>query len=225
MNLNMDEVHKLNPPGLHNLRPMLVVVEVLMGLIAKEMPGSRMMLKLVRALARYQKQARDNEAYNLNVRIKAWVMAVAERRSWVRSVIGEAAIRRWQVRCDNLYGGRDVGGGTARRRPTSRHDISNLQTRPYDWKRFVMADLNWLRLEPLDVRPVKPIANISGRWPREARPFKPLEFWAFELAEDYQPPIKVRMPKEPAPTEPYSLPKSGQTSQSNSGSPGEYKPP
>ena len=185
MKLDLIEIQKLNPPGLLNVRPMLFVVEVMMGLIAKEMPGSRMMLKLVRALARYQKLVRDNEAYNLNVRIKFWVLAQAQRRAWVRGIIGEAAVRRWQRRYDNLYGGLDIADTNKPTNLSKLIGVVGLQTRAYDWKQFVMADLNWLRVRPLDVKPATSYTQSLytqslGHWrqSRGSRCFKPVEFWA-----------------------------------------------
>lgn len=185
MYLNMDEINKLNPPRLLNLRPMLFVVEVMMGLIAKEVPGSRMMLKLVRALGRYQKQVRENEAYNLNVKIKAWVLAQAERRAWVRGIIGEAAIRAWQVRYDNLAHPVEI--------PPKRHNKARAAPRsdvlPYQWKRFAMADISWQETRPFPTRDTS-LPTLPGSWqqPRKSRGFKPVEFYPFELAADYEPP-------------------------------------
>ena len=195
MKLDLTAIHKLSPPGLLDEGPILFAVEVITNLITAQIIGSKIMLKLVRALGRCSKQARDNEAYNLNVRIKAWVLAAAERRAWVRSIIGEAAIRRWQWHRDNLYTPTAPTAPTApitAKPDTAAKPISGprLDTIPYIWKQFAMADLNWLRFRPLDVSPLgRTVGTPLAHWsqPRPSRGFKPVEFWAYELADDYEP--------------------------------------
>lgn len=179
------------------MRPMLFVVDLMMGLIAKEVPGNLMMLRLVRALGRYQKHVRENAAYNLNVKIKAWVMAQAERRAWVRSIIGEVAIRRWQWRRDNLY-----ASTTTKLVKTAKPiSIPKLDFKPYSWKRFAMADLSWLEIKPLASLDTS-LSTTLGGWQnaRESRGFKPIEFWAFELAADYDDYAPAKAQKATTPT-------------------------
>lgn len=186
MKLDMDEIRTLTPPGLHNLRPMLRVVEILTALITKQVPGSAAMLKLVRAVGRYAKQARDNANHNLNMQIRAWVLAQPERRLWVRRIIGEAAIRRWEKRYANLpHPSRPPVQTMQRAKPIAAAKFAN---RPYAWKQFALVNLSFLELQPFDLR--SPALINTGNWsqPRAPRGVKPPAFWGFELAPDYRPP-------------------------------------
>lgn len=213
MKLDLDEIQKLTPPGLHNLRPMLLVVEVITALITKQVVGSPIMLKLIRTLGRYQKQARDNEAYNLAVRIKFWVMAEAERRAWVRRIIGENNIRRWQERYDNLHRPHLGKPAPKRQAPTNPSKLPTMTVKPYVWKRFAMANLSWLEFTPLVAKSAyfgDILGTHLGNWhqPRETRGFKPVEFWAFELADDYQPPEPTETKTHTAIAQTHAVPSS-----------------
>jgi hypothetical protein len=96
MKLDLVEIQKLSPRGLWQLAPIRMLIETLRSVIRAGVGGTYSLV-YARMLAQQSESLRQKIRENLNMRIKAWVMQCPDRILWVRSVIGEAAIRRWRM--------------------------------------------------------------------------------------------------------------------------------
>lgn len=194
----MKTIEKLRPPGLLDVSVLTRVIVLLYGVIERHAHDSRAVLKLTRIIGRLQKQDRENRNFNLNMQIKMWVMQCQDRIAWVRGIIGEAAIRRWQRRYDIALG-RNVPSSLSQaatiknKTPKDRvqrqlvHGVGRSRAvRPYDWKRFGLVPLSEVVIiagVENSARNVTKVTNKIGQWsqPRSNREMKPVTFMPFEL--------------------------------------------
>ncbi|MCF6274292.1 MAG: hypothetical protein L3J05_00825 [Robiginitomaculum sp.] len=151
-------------------------------------------------MGRLIRQLREGYNFNQNLRIRAWVLACARRRAWVRSVIGEAAITRWQHKYDVLSG---VAPRPAISAPKPKENpwqqankAQNKPPKPTDQKQdkqFALPNLSEMFFKPATEVPSiyvqDPLYKIAPVfWPRPARVLTPPVFWPHELTDDYIPP-------------------------------------
>jgi len=103
MKLDLIEIDKLSPRGLYVLTELRAVVAVLVSVIKAGIGSAREVRSYAFMLVQYRKTLRTQTQHNRNLKIKTWVMQCPKRTAWVRSVIGEATIRRWTVRMRAAY--------------------------------------------------------------------------------------------------------------------------
>jgi len=96
MKLDLVAINKLSPPGLWDLASLSAVISMLYGVVKARLGGSSAAILYMHMIAWNTKSLRDKTRENLGMRIKAWVMQCPARIIWVRSIIGEPAIRKWQ---------------------------------------------------------------------------------------------------------------------------------
>lgn len=88
MKLDLVEIQKLSPPGLWDLGVLSAFIDILL-----HASGG---IGYMRMAMRYRQQLRARAVENFNMRIKAWVLLCPARITWVRHIIGEAAIKKWR---------------------------------------------------------------------------------------------------------------------------------
>jgi len=105
MKLDLPAIHKLAPPGLYALADLRAFVLVLVRVIELGIgiSGAGDAKSYAHMLARHTKELRTKTSVNLNLKLKAWVLACPERIIHARTVIGEAAIRNWVARLRAAY--------------------------------------------------------------------------------------------------------------------------
>ncbi|MCF6219563.1 MAG: hypothetical protein L3J65_00475 [Robiginitomaculum sp.] len=100
----MNAINKLDPPGLLNLTALFALVRQLIAGLDVYGIANDASLKSAFMLGRLIRQLREEYNFNHNLRVRMWVLACSKRRAWVRWVIGETAIARWQHKYDVLSG-------------------------------------------------------------------------------------------------------------------------
>ena len=190
----IDEKHTDWPDGPSltgwlNPGPLKTCYDALMALIVVHIADAKICLKLNRILAKVSRERRAQANHNLNLQIKAFVLACPKRVAYVRSIIGEGAITRWLRRDKNL-----CRAAKPRARP-GRENRKMSEPAPYVWKRYglpkIANSLTPQRLRSNLSAPSKP----GRKWPRAKRILKPVIFWPHEL----RPKAKTGPSKAPAP--------------------------
>ncbi len=196
----MCAINKLSPPGLLNLASLFELVRRLIAGLDVYGIANDASVQNALLMGRLIRQLGEGYNFNQNLRIRAWILACARRRVWVRSVIGEAAINRWQHKYDVLSG---IAPRTAISAPKSKENpwqqASKAQNKPpkprgqkLD-KQFALPNLSELFFKPAMEVSSKYVQNSSYKiapvfWPRLARVLTPPVFWPHELTDDYIPP-------------------------------------
>ncbi len=93
MKLDLVQINKLSPPGLWDVQ---VLSALIACLVQVKDGGIGPRLVYGRMIDKFSQELREKIHANLNMRIKAWVLICPARIIWVRQIIGEAAIRKWQ---------------------------------------------------------------------------------------------------------------------------------
>jgi hypothetical protein len=156
MKFDLVEINKLSPPGLWNLVTLTAFIDTLRGVVEAGIGGSRAVLIYSHMVVRYSREFRLKTRQNLNMRIKAWVMQCPKRITYVRSVIGEAAIKRWRTNQladyaltkyfgdwkrkfpDGFGGGFE---GLHQKQKQALKPTFQKYLRPYNWKPFVLTKI------------------------------------------------------------------------------------
>lgn len=198
MELDMHAIRRLSPRGLWSLAPIQALIGTLLAVIKSGSVGHYSPLYR-RMLVEQQMRLREKIFENLNMRIKAWVMQCPERIAWVRSIIGEAAIKHWRKNRLADYALRKYFGDWKRKFPNGfKNDgFGNKEqakrqmrkpgfvhtARPYIWKPFALIKIiNVSRF--LYGRPAPKTNTASAQhWtqPREKHTLKPVRFTPSEL--------------------------------------------
>ena len=118
----------LDPGGL------LMILEILQWHLAAHLHDAKLVRKLSRTIAMVSKEAWHQAQHNLNAQIREFVLPCPKRRAFVRSVIGEAAIKRWETRYKNRFAlpldEDKKPKGKARKAP-----------KPYKWKPYALPEI------------------------------------------------------------------------------------
>jgi len=151
MKLDLVEINRLSPPSLWQLAPIRALIETLLVVI-KSKSGGQFTGLYKRMLVQQSKNLREKIRENLNMRIKAWIMHCPARIAWVRSIIGEAAIRRWRMNRLADYALTKYFGDWKSKWPNgfnqhfNQHHEKQPRTlkfqgklRPYNWKPFTLT--------------------------------------------------------------------------------------
>ena len=192
MKLDLHAISKLNPPDILDLWGPEFVAQVLMGLVAAQVAGSLMMRKYSRALARHARELCALRTYNLNLRIRMWVLADPKRIAWVRGILGEPAIKRWQKRYESLR-----ATGKLPVTVLSKRKDSKTKRGRYSRKPFALADISHLKEQIAPCRFITyspPKARLddprftgqdrlTDQAPRQPKHAPRPEFWPDELVE------------------------------------------
>jgi len=147
MKLDLIAIHKLSPPGLWDTEALSAFISSLYLVMARGVGSRRVYGRMV---LRFSRELREKIRDNLNMRIKAWVLQCPIRIAWVRGIIGETAIKRWQQnRLANYAFTRAFGdwktkfsGGFARRANNQGRRFKAAFTqnmRTYTWKPFALV--------------------------------------------------------------------------------------
>lgn len=160
-------------------------------------------LAYMSTVRRYRDELREKVQDNLNMRIKAWVLMCPARIEWVRQIIGEAAIRKWQKNRLADYALSKYFGDWQTKFPNgfTRDDSAEIgkppriivnKTRAYNWKPFTLVKIANIERILFGQNISKPVADtaIEGmcKWQhasaphmRAPRAMKPVEFTPHEL--------------------------------------------
>ncbi|PHS41554.1 MAG: hypothetical protein COA91_01910 [Robiginitomaculum sp.] len=154
MKLDLIEIDKLSPRGLYVLAELRAVVAVLVSVIKAGIGSAREVRSYAFMLVQYRKTLRERAQHNQNLKIKTWVMQCPKRTTWVRSVIGEATIRRWIIRMRAAYFSPTMMGNGL---PEDGRDKKpEIKYGPRTIKPFALAKLSQ----------VEKLLPFRPRWPR-----------------------------------------------------------
>ena len=95
MKLDLIAVRKLSPAGLWDLKELKTLISTLLAVIACGLCDAGTVSLSGRMLKQYRRDLHERTLDNFNMRVKAWVLQCPSRIAYVRSVIGEAAIKKW----------------------------------------------------------------------------------------------------------------------------------
>ena len=95
MKLDLIAIRKLSPPKLWDLAQLTALISTLLSVIRCGFCDAATVRLSGRMLKQYRRELRERALDNFNMRVKAWVMQCPDRIAYVRSVIGEVAIKRW----------------------------------------------------------------------------------------------------------------------------------
>ncbi len=98
MKLDMKAIMALRPLRLLNVQSIIDVAEAFLKGALKLKMTPKLLRHMARTDAMFNKQILANQRHNLDLRVRAWIMACPKRRAWVRGLIGERAIERWNER-------------------------------------------------------------------------------------------------------------------------------
>ena len=196
MKLDLVEINRLSPPSLWQLAPIRALIETLLVVI-KSKSGGQFTGLYKRMLVQQSKSLREKIRENLNMRIKAWILQCPARIAWVRSIIGEAAIRRWRMNRLADYALTKYFGDWKSKWPngfknkvqqTKQMQKPSIQhaIRDYAWKPFALVKIVNVR-GFLYGRPApKTDTAHKPKWsqPRTVRTLKPIRFTPSELDVD-----------------------------------------
>ena len=175
--------------GWLNPGPLKTCYDALIALIVVHIADAKICLKLNRIMANVSRERRAQASHNLNLQIKAFVLACPKRISFVRNIIGEPAITRWLRRDESLY------QATSPPLRPGRENRKVSEPSPYVWKRYglpkIANSLTSQNLRAGSSAPSKP----RRKWPRAKRILSPVIFWPHEL----RPKAKPRPPRPPSP--------------------------
>jgi len=203
MKLDLVEINKLSPPELWDLGTVSAVISMLLDVVKSRLCGYGASLFYVRMIAWHSQSLRHKIRENLNIRIKAWVMQCPVRITWVRHIIGEAAIRKWQKNRLADYALTKYFGDWKRKWPNGfAHKTAHpkqrlspqykLTERPYNWKPFALIKIE--NVERIlfgrpsnnpDITDIE-ITLEPRAWAqiRKPRALKPIEFTPNELVPE-----------------------------------------
>ena len=107
MNVEYGYINTLKPTGLHDLAPLRAVQEMIVLVMNTPQVLALMGAGAERLFARQMKHCAKHLTkslhHNFSLRFQMWVRSDIERIKWVRSIIGEAAIRKWRIRSQAEY--------------------------------------------------------------------------------------------------------------------------
>ena len=168
--------HWIDPGGL------LLILEILHWHLAAHLDDAKLARKLVRTIAMASKEAWQQAQYNINLQIREFVLSCPGRRAFVRSVIGEAAIKRWETRDAGKY-----------EQPADKPENTNSKPRTapksYQWKPYALPEIRIM------FKPSPHETSAFSEWPellplpqhpRAKRGFQPAVFAVRELSPGYQ---------------------------------------
>jgi len=209
MKLDLIAIEKLCPVGLTPLGGLRAFVSVLVAVIRLGIGSVRDKRSYAHMLVQHRKTLREQAQHNQSLKIKAWVKQCPQRIAWVRSIIGEAAIRSWIARLRAAYiSPRWLGdeGNKPGRQCRGEYRPRPYSPRPYSpqtGKAFALARLS----------EVEKLLPFRPRWPRNVRrvvsdetgnvrhavrltsfehsvkPQKPVRFFPSEIG------VKIRVPE------------------------------
>ena len=190
----IDEKHTDWPDGPSltgwlNPGPLKTCYDALMALIVVHIADSKICLKLSRILAKVSRERRAQANHNLNLQIKAFVLACPRRISYVRSIIGERAITRWLRKDGDLC-------PAARPQPRpGRENRKVSEPAPYVWKRYGLPKIANSLTSPRSRSSLSAPTKPERKWPRAKRLLSPVIFWPHELRPKAKP--SPRRPQDP----------------------------
>jgi len=158
MKLDLIAIEKLCPAGITPLAELRAFVLVLVRVIELGIGGARDVKSYAHMLTQHSQELRTKTRSNLNLKIKAWVLACPERIILVRSMIGEAAIRNWVARLRAAYAAPRNMGDRREKKPDAEH-------KPRSYKPRIGKPFALVRLSE-----VEKLLPFRPRWPRKVRP-------------------------------------------------------
>ncbi|MBL4854389.1 MAG: hypothetical protein JKY25_09140 [Robiginitomaculum sp.] len=160
MKLDLIAIEKLCPAGVTPLADLRAFVLVLVRVLELGIGGARDVKSYAHMLAQHSQELRTKTRSNLNLKIKAWVKQCPERTAWVRSVIGEAAIRSWVARLRTAYTAPKTVGNRREEKPDAKRRDKPRSYKPRTHKLFALVRLS----------EVEKLLPFRPRWPRNIRP-------------------------------------------------------
>ena len=190
----IDEKHTDWPDGPSltgwlNPGPLKTCYDALMALIVVHIADSKICLKLNRILAKVSRERRAQANHNLNLQIKAFVLACPRRISYVRNIIGERAIARW-LRRDASFG--QTASSQAR---NGRENRKASKPGSYVWKPYGLPKISNSLTSPRSRTSLSAPSKTGCKWPRAKRLLSPVIFWPHELRPKAKP--SPRRPQDP----------------------------
>jgi len=160
----------------------LIILEILQRHLAAHLGDAKLVRKIVRTIAMVSKEAWQQAQYNINLQIREFMLSCPKRRAFVRSVIGEAAIKRWKTRYRNSF---DV--------PPDEDEKPKGKPRkarkPYKWKPYALPEIyNMFKGLSFALPPFPDFPELPPfpEFPRPGRGFQPTIFYPHELRPGYQ---------------------------------------
>ncbi len=98
MKLDMTAIMALRPLHLVNVQSLIDLGDMLLQGALKLKATPKLLRDTARTDAMINKQILANQRYNLGLKVRAWILACPKRRAWVRGLIGEKVIERWNKR-------------------------------------------------------------------------------------------------------------------------------
>jgi len=160
MKLDLTAIEKLCPAGITPLAELRAFVLVLVRVLELGIGGARDVKSYAHMLAQHSQELRTKTRSNLNLKIKAWVLACPERIILVRSMIGEAAIRNWVARLRAAYTAPKSVGDRREKKPDAERRDKPRSYKPRIGKPFALVRLS----------EVEKLLPFRPRWPRNIRP-------------------------------------------------------
>jgi len=96
MKLDLIAIRKLSPATLWDLAQLTALISTLLSVISCGFCDAATVRLSGRMLKQYRRELHERALDNYNMRIKAWVMQCPNRIAYVRSIIGETAIKTWR---------------------------------------------------------------------------------------------------------------------------------
>ena len=160
----------------------LIILAILQRHLAAHLHDAKLVRKLVRTIAMVSKEAWHQAQHNINLQIREFMLSCPKRRAFVRSVIGEAAIKRWQIRDKNSF-----------KVPADKPERTKAKPRktrkPYKWKPYALPEIYNL-FNGVDFGfpafPDIPELPPFPEFPRAGRGFQPTVFYLRELSCNYE---------------------------------------
>lgn len=168
--------------------PMQVILEILQRHLIANLGDVKLGRKLTRIIAKMSKEAWLQGQHNLNLQIREFVLSCPRRRAFVRSVIGEGAIKRWELRYENRF--TRPASISAKAAPKPRKTPKS-----YEWKPYVLPEVLSIYKSMRFGFSAYPKSTPFPDTARSKRGFQPTIFWPHQLHPNYQHVRKAPDPK------------------------------
>ena len=130
MKLDLIAIEKLCPTGLTPLADLRALISLLVAVMKLGMSSPLDMRNYAHMLVQHRNILGERARHNHSLKVKAWVKQCPERTAWVRSVIGETAIRNWVARLRAAYVSGDLQGDRQKKKPYAKAGHKH-KPRPY----------------------------------------------------------------------------------------------
>ena len=224
MRFDLTAIDKLSPPGLICLKSITAMISSLLDIaeagLKSNIGANNHILMISRMVAHQSGRLNAYTLFNFKLRVKAWVLQCPKRITMARQMIGEAAIRKWELAWQVEYllyltlkdwnGTWPEGcldGVPPVPKPVKRTKAKVARgLRTYNWKPFALAELP--RFIEFETTPQSMDKAWDKAWlpqrnknawlqPREQRTMEPVIFYPRELrmAEVEKTKLAPKIPK------------------------------